>query len=166
MGLDNIKKTSRYATMNEPGSSVFSVASVPNERQRLVIPGRLTRGQSCLTCYQRKVKCDGKRPCTTCVKSSRAADCRSTRTASGLRLLEAHEQALLQRLRRYEQLLISHGIPLNDQEDGTGENDPDYENPSETVEESGGHVIAQGGHPRFVNKLVRSSLWSHFAQRS
>src|SRR3569833_1100020 len=107
--------------MNEPGSTVFSVASVPNERQRLVIPGMLTRGQSCITCYQRKVKSDGKRPCTTCVKSSRAADCRSTRTASGLRVLVSHDQAILQRLRRCEQLLISLGIPLNDLDDGSWE---------------------------------------------
>ncbi|KAK0732201.1 fungal-specific transcription factor domain-containing protein [Lasiosphaeris hirsuta] len=82
---------------------------------------RFTRGHSCVTCYQRKVKCDGKRPCATCVKTSRATECRSARPSGPGRLSAANEQAILLRLRRYENLLTTNGIPLNGAD---GDDDP------------------------------------------
>ena len=99
---------------------------------------KLTRGHSCRACYIRKVKCDGKRPCTTCVKTSRAAECRSARP-------------LLLRLKRYENLLVANGIPL-DAPAGEEEGDMNILDDEPDSENDDGHVIMQGGHPRFVQK--------------
>jgi hypothetical protein len=105
-------------------------------RERRAAQTKLTRGHSCMACNQRKVKCDGKRPCSTCVKTSRAAECRSARP-------------LLLRLKRYEQLLMAHGIPLDASTGEEGEANMLDEADSEIDD---GHVIIQGGHPRFVQK--------------
>ncbi|KAK3353999.1 C6 transcription factor domain-containing protein [Lasiosphaeria hispida] len=115
---------------------------------------RFTRGHSCVTCYQRKVKCDGKRPCSTCVKTSRASECRSARPSGPGRLSTANEHAILLRLRRYENLLTVNGIPLNGAEEDEG-----------TLWESmgDGHMIIQGGHPRFVDNMIWNRLGSELA---
>ncbi|KAK2616923.1 hypothetical protein QQS21_000011 [Conoideocrella luteorostrata] len=135
------------------------MSSVVGDRPQTVASPKLSRGHSCVVCYQRKVKCDGKRPCSTCVRYSRAADCRSARSLASIREVAANERALLLRLKRYEHLLIVNGIPLNGPagEDGearmietTGSEDDD------------GHVIIQGGHPRFVDNVIWNSLGSEF----
>ncbi|KAB5536177.1 C6 transcription factor domain-containing protein [Coniochaeta sp. 2T2.1] len=126
----------------------------PRERRAAAAQTKLTRGHSCIACYNRKVKCDGKRPCTTCVKTSRGAECRSARP------LRAE---LLLRLKRYENLLVANGIPLDAPAGEEGEmtmldecDEPDSENDD-------GHVIMQGGHPRFVQNLIWSRLGGEFA---
>ncbi|KAK5988371.1 Aurofusarin cluster transcription factor aurR2 [Cladobotryum mycophilum] len=135
--------------------------STPQDRPRSSAGQvKLTRGHSCVACHQRKVKCDGKRPCSTCVKSSRAADCRSARPSSS-RQSAVTDQTLLLRLRRYEHLLIANGIPLNGQpgeEEGTPSRD--------TMETDGddGHMIIQRGHPRFVENVIWNRLGNELAE--
>jgi hypothetical protein len=108
-------------------------------RERRATQTKLTRGHSCIACYQRKVKCDGQRPCSTCVKTSRAAECRSARPLGQLML----------RLKRYEHLLMANGIPLDASASEESEANM-LDGPDSEIDD--GHVIIQGGHPRFVQK--------------
>lgn len=64
-------------------------------------------------CYRRKVKCDGQRPCSTCVKHSRQMDCQTARPAV-VRLTAAGHEAIMSRLRRCEELLAANGTPVDD----------------------------------------------------
>lgn len=76
---------------------------------------KITRGHSCLLCQKRKVRCDGQRPCSTCVRVN--AECvvkppliprpRVMKTSVA-------NENIASRLQRYEKLLQRHGISLED----------------------------------------------------
>lgn len=144
-------------------SSISLLYSMPQQlgnssqsRSTSVPLGKVTRGHSCTLCSQRKVRCDGKRPCSTCIKSSRTSECRSSRPAVLTSLARdgpsSREHALIQRLRHYEGLLTAHGIPITTGR-GTGdESKPGTEATSPKPKSDDGHVIMQRGHPRFVDK--------------
>ncbi|CAJ2509007.1 Uu.00g140330.m01.CDS01 [Anthostomella pinea] len=123
------------------------------------INNKVTRGHSCTQCSRRKVKCDGKRPCSSCLKGSRAAHCHSARPATLTRVREARitEQALLDRLRHYESLLTANDIPFP-------EHVADYSDLAMTEpgtpasKTDDGHIIIQRGHPRFVDNTIWNPL--------
>ncbi|KAM7197272.1 C6 transcription factor domain containing protein [Rhypophila sp. PSN 637] len=133
----------------------------------------ITRGHACITCSQRKVKCDGKRPCSACVRSGRASDCHSASTATSLaariRDARAKELVLIRRLRHYESLLTAHGISFSNSEpsaivsQGDGPQDGCFSPIQRTKLDSPpsadeGHVIRHRGHPRFVDNIIWNSL--------
>lgn len=80
------------------------------------------RTYSCLLCQQRKVKCDKKDPCSACSKARVICNFRPPATPRR-RKKRSHEEELLERLDRYEQLLKNAGIgmPLT-QDENTGNN--------------------------------------------
>jgi Fungal Zn(2)-Cys(6) binuclear cluster domain len=114
---------------------------------------KITRGHSCLSCQQRKVKCDGQRPCSTCVKSrdectpakfSKAFRRRAVRSA-------ASSDLLLSRLKQCEELLQAHGINIEDERvvsDNHGAQDARA--PASNSDE--GKMIFDQGRPRYVEK--------------
>lgn len=133
----------------------------------------ITRGHACITCSQRKVKCDGKRPCSSCVRGGRASDCHSPSTTASLaarvRDARAKELVLVRRLRHYESLLTAHGISFSntpDQSPVVNQGDPNDDSrlhsfarartmtPDSSPRSDEGHVIRHRGHPRFVDKYV------------
>ena len=70
---------------------------------------RAARAYSCIRCFERKVKCDKRSPCTNCSKSS--AECVfRVPPAPRRRRKQPLEAALVARLERYEELLKSNGI--------------------------------------------------------
>lgn len=75
-------------------------------------PGRPTRAHACLLCQQRKVKCSRESPCSGCIKSR--AEC-VYRDPAPLRRRKRHnpEDAFLDRLKRYEELLQKAGIQVD-----------------------------------------------------
>ena len=128
---------------------------------------KITRGHSCILCYQRKVKCDGQRPCSTCRKSQ--AECISktpTAPRRKVKTLAAKEDQLLERLRRCEALLKLHGLNLDDNEGITGTCTADTVNARGVHEESkspdshpgtevdNGKLIVEDGHSRYIEKYV------------
>ena len=129
---------------------------------------KITRGHSCILCYQRKVKCDGQRPCSTCRKSQ--VECISklaTAPRRKAKTLAAKEDQLLERLRRYEALLKLHDIDLDENNEGiTGSAKTDTGNGHEVPEESkspdpgsgtgtdNGKLIVEDGHSRYIEKYV------------
>ncbi|KKZ64785.1 hypothetical protein EMCG_09326 [[Emmonsia] crescens] len=72
---------------------------------------------SCVLCYQRKVKCDRHDPCSACVKARASCIFRAP-PAPRRRKKALPESILLSRLRRYEEILRSHGISFDGSDDG------------------------------------------------
>lgn len=70
---------------------------------------KLTRGHSCVLCQQRKVRCDKQKPCANCVKAQ--VDCRVVPPQPPRRRRKKpHERDLIERLKKYENLLAQHGV--------------------------------------------------------
>ena len=66
---------------------------------------------SCTRCFERKVKCDRRSPCSNCLRFE--ADCiYRAPPAPNRRKKQPHEKYLLARLKDYESLLRSHGIGI------------------------------------------------------
>ncbi|KAK4998337.1 hypothetical protein LTR66_002425 [Elasticomyces elasticus] len=65
---------------------------------------------ACVLCQQRKVKCDHKYPCATCVRAR--VQCVQATQASRRRRRRFPERELLVRLRQYEDLLSQHNIKI------------------------------------------------------
>ncbi|KAF2157034.1 hypothetical protein K461DRAFT_283833 [Myriangium duriaei CBS 260.36] len=66
---------------------------------------------SCVSCQQRKVKCERKRPCTNCVKAG--TQCVAAALAPRQRRRRFAERDLLDRIRQYEALLRRHSISFD-----------------------------------------------------
>jgi hypothetical protein len=133
------------------GTMAASVDSIGAVAAAVPLQVRSTRGHSCFSCYQRKVKCDGKRPCSRCTKSG--AECRSERPGRsprpGIRSTTVTNSSLMIRLRRYEKLLVTHGVRIETRLD---EEDEVRDTGSPANESEDGRVIMQGGNPRFIDK--------------
>jgi hypothetical protein len=71
---------------------------------------RTQRVLACVLCQQRKVKCDRKLPCFNCTKAG--VQCESAALAPRQRRRRFPERELLDRLRRYEDLLRRNNIPF------------------------------------------------------
>lgn len=83
-------------------------------------PWRSPRVLACVLCQQRKVKCDRRFPCAHCVKSR--VQCIPSTLAPRRRKQRFPERELLERLRKYEDLLRQNDIkfePLH--KDSTGD---------------------------------------------
>jgi hypothetical protein len=80
---------------------------------------KITRGHSCVLCQQRKVRCDRQKPCSNCIKA-RAECVPSAPTLPRRRRRKLTEIDMVGRLRRYEHLLRSHGVKIDD-DDSPGE---------------------------------------------
>ena len=76
---------------------------------------KITRGHSCVLCQQRKVKCDRQKPCSNCIKA-RAECVASTPSLPRRRKRKLTEIDLAARLRKYEHLLKSHGVKIDDED--------------------------------------------------
>ena len=73
------------------------------------VPSKSMRALACVLCAQRKLKCDRNTPCANCVKS-RTQCLASTPRPLGRRKRKFPEQQLLERLRKYEDLLRKNNI--------------------------------------------------------
>lgn len=78
-------------------------------------------GLACIPCQQRKLKCDRRTPCTRCVKSG--AQCTQSSWNPRQRRRRFPERDLIDRIRRYEDLLRSNAIafePLHSSKECNG----------------------------------------------
>lgn len=71
-------------------------------------PLKPQRVLACILCQQRKIKCNRKFPCENCIKSR--AQCVPATQVSRQRRRRFPERELLERLRRYEDLLLQNNI--------------------------------------------------------
>lgn len=74
------------------------------------------KSYSCLTCRQRKVKCDRRTPCSNCVKAEK--QCSFIPPVRGKRKrTKPPREGLHAKLKRYEELLKSYGAKVEQSED-------------------------------------------------
>lgn len=112
-----------------------------------VMSTRTTRGHSCVLCQQRKVKCDGKRPCSTCLRSG--DECNSgvrnkpPRARQRLNRTGARVDDLLLRLKQCEDALQAHEITVDDEPAPA---------PVTSSQNTQGQMIVKGGDSRYVDK--------------
>src|ERR1700743_1535518 len=84
-----------------PGASPAAVLpSAPASKSQRVL--------ACVLCQQRKVKCDRKFPCANCIRSR--AQCIPMTLTGRPRKRRFAERELLDRLRRYEELLRQNNV--------------------------------------------------------
>lgn len=76
------------------------IASIADSPSTTTKPGRVL---ACVRCQQRKVKCDRKFPCSNCIRSR--VQCEQTAPVLHRRKRRFPERELLDRIRRYEDLL-------------------------------------------------------------
>ncbi|EPE29783.1 Zn2/Cys6 DNA-binding protein [Glarea lozoyensis ATCC 20868] len=79
---------------------------------------KITRGHSCVLCQQRKVRCDRQKPCSNCVKA-RVECIASIPTLARRRRQKTSETDVMGKLKRYEQLLKTHGVKIDEDEEGS-----------------------------------------------
>jgi hypothetical protein len=121
---------------------------------------KITRGHSCVLCFQRKVKCDGQRPCSTCIKV-RAECVTKAPSLPRRRRAQISKGDLLARLRRCEELLESHGVKVEDEAETQRPVDeqmvhsPDDSRSPESAADVG-KLIIERGHSRYFE----NDLWS------
>ncbi|EFQ33167.1 fungal specific transcription factor domain-containing protein [Colletotrichum graminicola] len=73
---------------------------------------KLTRGTSCVLCQQRKVRCDKNKPCANCVKAR--VECRVIPPQPPRRRKKRlQERDLVDRLKKYENLLAENGVKFD-----------------------------------------------------
>lgn len=110
-----------------------------------------------MLCHQRKVKCDRRTPCANCIKSgSECVPAAVTRRRPRRRIVE---QELLERVRRYEELLRTNSVgfePLHN-DTATGKTSPntegDYGSDYDKVMDS---IETESGTPSSVSKPEKS----------
>lgn len=94
----------------------------------------LTRGNSCMLCQQRKVRCDQQKPCSGCVRAQ--VECKVAPIQPPRRKKrKTQEVDLIDRLKRYEALMTQNGVNFssildNDRERNASEMASDIQNPS------------------------------------
>jgi hypothetical protein len=121
---------------------------------------KITRGHSCVLCFQRKVKCDGQRPCSTCVKAQVECIAKAP-TLPRRRKAQISKGDLLARLRRCEELLEIHGVKVEDEIEAPRPTDQhmthstdDSRSPESTADI--GKLVIERGHSRYFE----NDLWS------
>lgn len=102
---------------------------------------KITRGHSCVLCQQRKVKCDRQKPCSNCIKA-RAECITATPSLPRRRRRKLTEIDLAARLRKYEHLLKTHGVKI---EEGDASQEPEEATPE--------HILPAGGGDPELNLL-------------
>lgn len=137
-------------TTLEPSTSIPDLktspsAPSPSSQSQLSKPQRVL---ACVRCQQRKIKCDRRFPCANC-NTSRAQCVPATLTQRGRRKRRFPERELLQRLRKYEDLLRQNNIkfeplhkhPTREKEspntqdgDESDDEQPEASSPSTTVQ--------------------------------
>jgi hypothetical protein len=91
--------------MSNPPSISQSPAALTSFHPSIPRPQRVL---ACVHCQKRKVKCDRKQPCANCVKAR--VDCVSTAPVLHRRKRRYPERELLNRVRKYEELLRQNRI--------------------------------------------------------
>ena len=89
---------------------------------------KASRGPSCVLCQQRKVKCNRQDPCSACIRSQLECTFRAPAPPQR-RKRRLPESDLLERLKRYEDLLKSLGVKIDHSDDGNAEISPNRSGP-------------------------------------
>lgn len=126
------------------------------------------KGFSCLSCRQRKVRCDQRAPCLNCTKAKK--QCSFIAPVRGKRKrTKPPRETLHARLRRYEEMLKSYGAKIEPCEEFDGS---DSETESRLTPESNGDVVpmetqsncprSKDINPKFIMKEGASRYFDRY----
>lgn len=73
----------------------------------------ITRGHSCILCQKRKVRCDKSKPCSNCVKAKAECTVIPQRPRGKRGAPRPQAKDMMERLKKYEELMIKHGIEFD-----------------------------------------------------
>ncbi|KAJ5630959.1 uncharacterized protein N7484_011059 [Penicillium longicatenatum] len=119
----------------------------------------LPRGQSCILCQQRKVRCDQQKPCTGCVRAQ--VECKVAPIQPARRKKrKIQEGDLIDRLKKYEALMARNGIDFNSILDNERERNTS-EMPSDVLDLSPGPASPKTEKSRDVLRK-KSSKWAAY----
>lgn len=97
-------------------------------------PSSDLKGYSCVSCRQRKVRCDRRAPCMNCTKAEKQCDFIAPVRGKRKRTKPPRE-TLHARLKRYEEMLRAYGAKI-EPSDGTEGSDSEAESQSHNTPES------------------------------
>ncbi|KAK6447179.1 hypothetical protein FP744_10003429 [Trichoderma asperellum] len=138
-------------------------------------PSSDLKGYSCVSCRQRKVRCDRRAPCMNCTKAEK--QCNFIAPVRGKRKrTKPLRETLHARLKRYEEMLKAYGAKI-EPSDGTDMSDSETESQSHnTPASSDGTIIIVKSQepedplpPKFIMKegasrYYDSALWSNLSE--
>ncbi|OBT92880.1 hypothetical protein VE01_08931 [Pseudogymnoascus verrucosus] len=153
---------------------------MPQTSEGRLRPGEDLKKFSCLTCRQRKVRCDRHNPCSHCVKA--ATQCSFIAPVRGKRkLTKPPKEGLHSKLKRYEEMLKAYGanIEQSDYEnlsDADVASEPDVEmteaegakshkeGPDEpfTFDKSKSRLVSKNGSSRYFDNEIWSNIGDEF----
>ncbi|KAH8809020.1 hypothetical protein F5884DRAFT_390978 [Xylogone sp. PMI_703] len=125
----------------------------------------LTRGHSCLSCQKRKVRCNGQRPCSACIKSGRECVSKGPTSARErkARANPIFKEDIRSRLQRCEELLKKAGIDVDSEvgQSPVARIERSLDSISAGLGESvaaseTGKLIVEKGHSRYIE----NNLWT------
>jgi hypothetical protein len=149
---------------------------MPQTSEGRLRPGEDLKKFSCLTCRQRKVRCDRHNPCSHCVKA--ATQCSFIAPVRGKRkLTKPPKEGLHSKLKRYEEMLKAYGAKIEQSDyenlsDADVASEPDVEmteaegakshkdGPDEpfTFDKSKSRLVSRNGSSRYFDKCVCSYI--------
>ena len=154
----------------------------PSEAERVGLQATDMKRFSCLTCRQRKVKCDRRNPCSNCTRAARQCSYIPPVRGKPKRRITPKE-GLHAKLRRYEEMLKAYGaeIELSDNDNNNASDaetlsEPDVQMVFEDAEspkmsdgspfafdQTKTKLITKNGSSRYFDKYVSSiavpTLW-------
>ena len=127
------------------------------------------KGYSCLSCRQRKIKCDRHAPCLNCAKAER--QCSFIAPIRGKRKrTKPPKETLHARLKRYEEMLKSYGAkiePCDDFDGSASETESRYTHESNesitAMKIQGSCCIPEDTKPKFIMKEGASRYFDRYA---
>lgn len=116
----------------------------------------ITRGHSCLACQRRKIRCNGQRPCSACLKFRRECVAKGPTVSRERRVKAQPKDEVLTRLQRCESLLRKYGVDIDAEINESSEvrNERSLESvfrPPAPSSETG-KLIVEKGHSRYIEK--------------
>ncbi|KAJ9486493.1 hypothetical protein VN97_g6837 [Penicillium thymicola] len=129
---------------------------------------RITRGHSCDFCQQRKVRCDGHRPCSTCLRNGQECIRRIRPKTQGRKNKDSAVAGvadhLARRLALCERALQAHGISLDDR--GEPDKKPSLRPTNSSWSAPEGHLISETTQSRYVENPLWQGLTTELSRCS
>lgn len=149
------------SSANLPGGRpALASASYFPQAEEIMLPPR--RQPACVRCQQRKVKCDHKDPCATCVKVG--VPCVASSQVKRRRKRRLPERDLLDRIRKYEHLLTQHNIKFEPLHPSVsvpkGSPDSHVEGPCESDDEPGTTTASSHAGTSSPRRRVREAKYT------
>lgn len=126
--------------------------------------GDSLKSYSCLTCRQRKVRCDRRTPCSNCVKAEK--QCSFIPPVRGKRKrTKPSREGLHAKLKRYKELLRSYGVKVEPSDGEESESEVASQHDTEmtdAIEPRSKSIDIEEANPKLVTKEGSSRYFDRY----